>query len=192
MIRINLLPVKASKKKETAQQSLAVLGISVVAVALIGFAIYSMTVVKIRSAQDNIRKSEDELKVLKAKIGEIDNIKKLQDEVKKKLDVLSRLRKERTGPANRLAKISDAVPDKLWLTRYSESGEMLALSGIAYTEDLIAEFIRNMQATQEFGNIELIVSEQVDVGGIKAKRFDITCAMISLKKVEPPPTPVKK
>lgn len=98
---------------------------------------------------------------------------------------MSRLRKEKTGPANRLAKISEATPDKLWLTRYSESNESVSISGIAYNEDLIAEFIRNLISSRAFGNIELLVSEQVDVGGIKAKRFDISCVILGMKKDEP-------
>jgi type IV pilus assembly protein PilN len=193
MIRINLLPARAAKKKETARQQLSILTLTVIGVAVIVLAVYSVTLAKVSTAKDNLSSSEQELQRLKAKIGEIDNIKKLQEEVKKKLDVLNRLRKEKAGPANRLARLSDAVPEKVWLTRYTESDEKVAISGLAFNEDLIAEFIRNLLASKEFGDVELLVSEQMEAGGIKAKRFDLNCNITSLKKEkEEQPKPQKK
>ncbi len=191
MIKINLLPVRASKKKETAKQQLAIAVIAIVGVAVAGLSVFSVTLAKISTTKSTIESSEKELQTLKTKIGEIDNIKKLQEAVKKKLDVLDRLRKEKAGPATRLAKLSDAIPEKLWLTKYSESAEKLSLGGIAFTEELIAEFIRNLQATNEFSNIELLFSEQVDSGGVKAKKFELSCMLSSVKKEEPAVAPKK-
>lgn len=191
MIKINLLPVRASKKKETAKQQLAIAVIAIVGVAVAGLSVFSVTLAKISTTKSTIESSEKELQTLKAKIGEIDNIKKLQEAVKKKLDVLDRLRKEKAGPATRLAKLSDAIPEKLWLTKYSESADKLSIGGIAFTEELIAEFIRNLQATNEFSNIELLYSEQVDSGGVKAKKFELSCTLSSAKKEEPAAAPKK-
>jgi type IV pilus assembly protein PilN len=179
MIKINLLPVRAAKKKESARQQISILLLSVIAVLVIAFGIYSVTLAKISTAQGEIRKSEQEIKRLKEKIGEIDNIKKFQAEVKKKLDILNQLRRDKTGPATRLAKLSDAVPDKLWLTKYAESGGKISLAGVAFNEELIALFMLNLQASNEFTNVELIVSEQLETGGMKAKRFEISCTMKS-------------
>jgi type IV pilus assembly protein PilN len=97
--------------------------------------------------------------------------------VKKKLDVLNRLRKEKTGPSIRLAKLSDATPEKLWLTKYTENGVNVSIGGVAYNEDILALFLRNLQASDEYANVELLVSEQAEMGGVKAKRFDITCTL---------------
>jgi type IV pilus assembly protein PilN len=177
MIKINLLPVRAAKKKESARYQFSVLTLSIVAVSLVCLGAYLMTLAKISTAKDEISKSEQEIEALKRKIGEIDNIKKVQEEVKKKLDILGQLRRDKTGPAMRLAELSDAVPDKVWLTKYTESGGKISLAGIAYNEDLIAELMRNLQATKYFTNIELLVSEQIDLNGMKAKRFEISCAL---------------
>lgn len=185
MIKINLLPVRAAKKKEFAQQQILILIASVVGVLLVAATVYAITSFKISSAEKEITASQQELEQLKKKIGEIDNLKKLQAEVKKKLDVLAQLRKEKTGPALRLAKLSEAAPEKLWLTRYSENGPNVAISGVAYNEDLIAEFMRNLQSSGEFGGVELMVSEQIDTAGLKTKKFDLTCVITALKKEEP-------
>jgi len=177
MVKINLLPVRTSKKKETAKQQIAIfiLGISgcVVACAVI----YSLTIAKISTTKQEIIKSEEEIAALKVKIGEIDNLKKLQDEVRRKLDVLTQLRKNKTGPATRLAHICDSLPDKVWLTKYAESSASISMAGVAYNEELIAELMRNLMATGDFSNVELLVSEQYEVVGVKAKKFDLVCVL---------------
>jgi Tfp pilus assembly protein PilN len=192
MIKINLLPYRISKKKETAQQQLIILT-AIIAGALIACgAIYIITAGKITTTKSEIAKSENELADLKKKIGEIDNLKKLQSQVQKKLDILNQLRREKTGPAIRLARLSDIVPEKMWLTKYAESGTTVAISGLSYSEELIAEFMRNIQSSNEFTNVELQVSEQQEVNGIKLKKFDLSCTLKVLKKEELPKEPAAK
>jgi type IV pilus assembly protein PilN len=189
MIRINLLPVRASRKKETAMQQLVILG-AVVAGALVLLALfYGKQVMQIKSAKSEIEASNKEIERLKTVIGEIDNIKKLQAEAKKKLDILNRLRKGKTGPAIRLAKLSQATPDKLWLTKYSESGTNVSLAGVGMNENVIADFMRNLVASDEYANVELLVSEQVEMLNEKAKKFEISCVLKVQGKEESPAKP---
>ena len=81
MIRINLLPVRAAKKKETVKQQATIAISSIVAVLLIFVALYSVTLGKISGTKNDITSAEGEIQQLKKKIGEIDNLKKLQAEV---------------------------------------------------------------------------------------------------------------
>jgi len=191
MIRINLLPVRAAKKKESARQQISIFFLAIAGVSVICLGVYFVTVAKINAANEEISKSEQEIKRLKEKIGEIDNIKKFQAEVKKKLDILNQLRRDKAGPATRLAKLSDAVPEKLWLTKYTEKEGSVSLGGIADNEDLIAALMRNLQASGEFNNVELVVSEQSELSGMKVKKFDITCSLRP-SKVVGQATPQKK
>lgn len=188
MIKINLLPVRAAKKKETTRQQISILVISIAGTLVVCASLYVMILSKISTAKDETAKKEQELQQLKTQIGQIDNIKKLQVEVKKKLDVLSRLRKEKNGPVNRLAKLTDAVPDKLWLIKYVETLGGVSISGVAFSEDDIALFLKNLQAIPDFTNVELQVSEQTEIAKTKAKKFDISFKLASFT----PPEPVKK
>lgn len=185
MIKINLLPYRVSKKKETAQQQLIMFAAILVGALIAMGATYVITIGKIKTTKSEISRSENELADLKKKIGEIDNLKKLQAEVQKKLDVLNQLRKGKTGPAIRLARLSDIVPEKMWLTKYNESGTSVSISGMTYSEDLIAEFMRSIQSSNEFANVDLQVSEQQEVGGIKLKKFDMTFALKESSKEQP-------
>lgn len=192
MIKINLLPVRAAKKKETAIQQLVIAGAVVVLIALIITSLYIVKRVQISVAKDDIISANSKINVLKTKIGKLEELKTLKDQVKKKLDVLSQLRKNKTGPAQRLASISDLTPDKLWLTSYSESGQDVKISGIALTEELIAQFMKALEASNEFMTVELVVSEQTVVADTKLKKFDLTMKLESAASQPPIAAAVKK
>jgi type IV pilus assembly protein PilN len=97
--------------------------------------------------------------------------------VQKKLDVLNQLRKNKIGPVKRLGTLSDTAPEKLWLTGYSESQQKVSISGVAFSEELIAEFMRRLQGSSDFTAVELVVSEQSDIAGTKVKKFQISCQL---------------
>lgn len=179
MIKINLLPARASKKKETAIQQLVIAGIVVVMIAVIVTSLYMVKRVQISAAKDDITAANNKINELKTKIGKLEELKTLKEQVKKKLDVLSQLRKNKTGPAQRLASLSDLTPDQLWLTNYAESAEDVKISGIAVTEELIAQFMRALEASNDFMSVTLLVSEQTEVAGTKLKKFDITMRLES-------------
>lgn len=186
MIKINLLPVRAVKKKETAAQQITIFFVSLVLVAAVILAMYLVKQMQIVTTKHDIATANEKINELKGKIGRIEKLRSLKGEVKKKLDVFAQLRKNKIGPAHRLAILSEITPDRLWLTGYSENGSIIKISGLSYTEDLIAGFMRNLEASSDYMEVELIVSEQIESDGTKLKRFELSC------KLQTAPEPVEK
>ena len=191
MIKINLLPIRAAKKKETAIQQVTIAGVVVVLIAVVVTSLYFVKRVQVSVAKSDIETANNKIKELKTKIGKLEELKTLKEQVKKKLDVLAQLRKNKTGPAQRLATLSDLAPDKLWLTNYSESGQEIKISGIAFTEELIAQFMKALESSNDFMLVELLVSEQTVVAETKLKKFDITMKL-ELAAPQTPDVPVVK
>jgi type IV pilus assembly protein PilN len=187
MIKINLLPVRAAKKKETAVQQITIFCISLVVVAVLIMTMYLVKQVQIISTKNDITLATKKIDELKKKIGKLEEVKALKEQVRKKLDVLSQLRKNKTGPAHRLATLSEITPEQLWLTGYSESANAIKVSGLAYNEELIATFMRSLEASADFMGVELVVSEQTEIGGVKLKRFELNCKLRTAT-----PEPVKQ
>ncbi len=179
MIKINLLPVRAAKKKETAVQQIIIFCIVVLVVGAVVMSLYFVKRIQVSAAKNDITAANNKINELKTKIGKLEELKALKEQVKKKLDVLSQLRKNKTGPAQRLATISDLTPEQLWLTGYSEAGSDVKISGIAFTEELIAQFMRALEVSKDFMAVELTVSEQTEMAGTKLKKFDITMKLES-------------
>jgi len=192
MIKINLLPVRAARKKETAIQQFSIVGVVVVVIALIVVSLYVVKRFQVAAAKDDIVSANKKISELKTKIGKLEELKTLKEQVKKKLDVLSQLRKNKTGPAQRLASLSNLTPEQLWLTNYSESGQDVKISGIAFTEELIAQFMKALEASSDFMSVELLVSEQTEVAGTKLKKFDLSMKLESAATLPSAAPAVKK
>ena len=184
MIRINLLPVRAAKKKETAIQQLALAGASFGLVLVVILIMFFVKLGQISGTKNDITAANAKIAELKAKIGKLDELKKLKDEVMKKLDVLAQLRKNKSGPAQRLATLSDATPDQLWLESYKETGDSIKIAGLSMNEELIAQFIRALEASADYERVDLVVSEQKDLAGTKLKRFELTFQLERARPVE--------
>ncbi|MDD2852560.1 MAG: PilN domain-containing protein [Desulfuromonadaceae bacterium] len=192
MIKINLLPVRAAKKKETAIQQLVIAGGVVVLIAVVVTSLYLVRRAQVTSTKADITSATGKINELKKKIGKLEELKAMKTQVKKKLDVLAQLRKNKTGPAQRLASLSDLAPDQLWLTNYNESGQNVKISGIAFTEELIARFMRALETSNDFMSVELLVSEQAELGGTKLKKFDMSMKLQSSPTESPVGPAVKK
>lgn len=179
MIKINLLPVRAAKKKESAVQQVTLFCAGLVLVLAVVLVLYLVERAQISDTKNEIASANEKINELNARIGRLEKLKTLKEQVAKKLDVLNQLRKNKTGPAQRLATLSSSTPEQLWLTSYSESGQDIKLSGVSFNEELIAAFMRSLEASQDYMGVELIVSEQKEADGSKYKRFDISCKLRS-------------
>lgn len=191
MIKINLLPVRAAKKKETAIQQLIIAGAIVALIAVVVTSLYLVRRAQVTSTKADIASATNTINELKKKIGKLEELKAMKTQVKKKLDVLAQLRKNKTGPAQRLASLSDLAPDQLWLTNYNESAQNVKISGVAFTEVLIANFMSALEASNDFMSVELLVSEQTEIGGTKLKKFEMSMKLESTNP-EPPVGPAVK
>jgi len=181
MIKINLLPVRAAKKKETAVQQLTIFGFGILVVLAVTLSMYFIKGMQVSNTKDDITTANAKINELKKKIGKLEELKTLKDQVKKKLDVLSLLRANKAGPAQRLSTLSGITPEQLWLTAYTESSSEVKISGLAVNEDLIATYMRSLEASVDFMSVELVVSEQNVTAGTKLKKFELTCKLEPLK-----------
>lgn len=175
MIRINLLPVRAAQKKARLQGQLIVLALSLVVTGIICGGLYASVAVKIASEKKEIAKIDQEIQRLRKTLGEVAQFKKLQKEFQGKLDVLAELKEKKTGPVHLLDELSRVLPEKLWLSFVSESGGGVSIRGIGLNEETVARFMRDLEASPYYQQVELQVTEQTQQGGLKLQRFDISC-----------------
>jgi type IV pilus assembly protein PilN len=184
MIRINLLPVKAAQKKEKLKgQLFTALAAVVVTLALCALA-YTQLLSWVQDARNDVEQKKLEITKLMKVIGEVNEFKKRQEDLRGKLDVLDKLEKSRRGPVIILDELYKALPDKLWLESFSERGGRASVSGVALNEETVALFMRNLESSSQFSAVSLGVVQQVAKEGIRLHKFDLTCTLEGQQPVD--------
>ncbi len=155
MIRINLLPVRVSKKKAAGKQQLLVFAAVVVAAWLGNFAWASSRASDLKAREAKVRATREEISQLDRIIGEVKNIKDQQAALREKLDILAQLKANRSGPVKVLDALASVTPKRLWLTRLEERAGVLSFTGSAATIDDVSDFMTALKANPHFSRVEL-------------------------------------
>lgn len=188
MIRINLLPVRAARRKENIRQQVSIFFLSILLVFGIMFYLSIHLGKKISHLNAEIEQAQGELTLLQAKSRQADKIKAELDKLEAKLGIIETLEANRFGPVRIMdALTSLVVAKKMWVTSLSETGGKMSLAGVAVDNKTIADFMKRLEGSPYFGEVDLISSNQVVMGeGRKFKGFSITCqTLISKPSTEP-------
>lgn len=171
MIRINLLPVRAVKRRESSRQFL-VLAVGLTIIALAGNYFWYATRDSARNAlQAKLSDTERRIAELEKVIGEVNNIQKRQKEVEEKLAILEKLRKQRSGPVRLLDALATCIPKKVWLAEFVEASNNVKVTGTAESHEDVSEFMKGLSS---------IVWTPKGMGRIVEKKRDATQARVEL------------
>ncbi len=196
MIRINLLPFRAARKKENIRRQLTVFVLSLVFV-LVVMGWYFM---KLSSTLKDRKKEEAQIKVelagYKKTIERINSLEKKIAEIRKKLDVIKDLEKKKTGPVLLLDQIASAVPkEKLWLTSLVEKQGKLTLNGTAMDNETVAVFMTNLEKAELISAVDLLSTKLRSLPEYKlnVSDFSLECTTYAFKEKEKPkPTEARR
>jgi type IV pilus assembly protein PilN len=176
MIEINLLPVRAARRRESIR-----LQISIAALTLF------LVIVCIILLQANLKKREnavdkqtalvkEEIAKLEKVVGEIEKLKQERAKLEQKRAVIRDLDRGRMRAAYILGELSQRTPEKIWIESLDKSGKSLKITGVALDNETIANFMMVLERSKYFGGVELGSSEQIDRGGMKLKKFNLNCS----------------
>ena len=156
MIRINLFPFRAARKKENIRRQLMVYGLSVLLLfCIMGYTFFYLTST-LSGLKEDQKRIEDELKTYEKTIKSIAELEKKIKEIRAKLEVIRELEKNKTGPVHLLDEIAMAVPkEKLWLSSMKENKGNLTLTGTAMDNETVALFMTNLEQSEYISTVDL-------------------------------------
>jgi type IV pilus assembly protein PilN len=177
MIRINLLPVRAAQRKERLRSQLSIFFLCMILVCIGCGALYVQKAATIKAVRGEIATINQKNNELRKKIGQVKDFEKKKAELEKKLAVLKTLKDGKSGPVHLLDELSAALPDKLWLTKFSEKSGQVNLAGVADSENTVAVFMKRLDSSPYYKNVELAVTEQTKAGDRKMQKFTLNCSV---------------
>jgi type IV pilus assembly protein PilN len=180
MIKINLLAEARAERVTkppiislgaTNVNNYIILGLLVVGLAYVGFTYWRLNST-LQNVGAQVHAAQQEYERLKPIIAEVEEFKKKNAELKKKIDVIEQLKANQYGPVRIMDEVSKALPDLLWLTNMRLAGNSISLQGQAFNENAVANFIANLASSPFFSEPSLRIMQQTPQGIFT---FDLSC-----------------
>ncbi len=173
MMRINLLPYRAERRKEANRRKVAIYLLGVAALAFVLFSVNTYLNSRIADLDKNIKTTQTELNKYKKIIAEIATIKKELATLKRKIGVIKELSRNRKEPVILLEAMSELmIPKRMWLTNFEERDKNINIAGIALDDKTIADYMQRLE--QKFSDVQLGPITQVTRDGLKLKTFKLS------------------
>lgn len=203
MIRINLLPYRESRKKESILKQVNIfLGIFFIVFAILLY--YSIWLGnKIDNLNTKIKNTKILLTQAEKQSKKVDQIKKELEKLGHKTDVIKSIEMNRRASVILLENMTKMVAEKtstltsdtspendnkpvkrLWFTSFNASGANVNITGIALDNKTIADFMSRLEESKSYKNVNLKTITQQKVGKLNLKKFSIGCQRTSMKKSE--------
>jgi type IV pilus assembly protein PilN len=160
MIFINLLPVRAAKKREFGRQQLVLFVLLLVLAGIGNFFLYNRFESELRSLDQQIATTKAEIAQLEKTIGEVKSIKEDKKALEDKLKILDTLKKGRTGPVKVLDELATIIPQKVWILEFNEQSGNVAMNGQASTYEDLSTFSKKLKASTHFTNVTIKSARQ--------------------------------
>lgn len=181
MIKINLLRAEKKElkplitvkpeKKEKIHTSFFVLLLILTAVLILFF--HLTLTRKIESERRILEELEIKKKELAGVIADIEKYNAQKKAFEEKIKVIETLKEKQKVPVRLLDEVSKKIPDGLWLKRLSFLEDKVSISGRAFSNNIIADFISELESTGLFKDVTLkdsTMSPTTEGGGV----FDFT------------------
>jgi type IV pilus assembly protein PilN len=185
MIRINLLPFRAARKKENVRRQISIFLLSFVFLLVV--VIYYN--VNLNQQINRIKVKNEETTAQLAKYNkinkEIASIKKKLTVLNQKVDVINHLDGSRTEAVLLLESMTELiVPDRMWFTSFTLKGNNIALKGVAMDERTISDFMKNLEGS--YANVALKSMKRKTIKGKNVNLKDFSFEMAKKKKQTTP------
>ena len=190
MIRINLLSREEPQGSDRTPgiRTIFLLSLGVIlAFIIVGYLILNSQVRRLEAEKITLEKQAQGFSILQREIKELKDKKEL---AQNRLALLTRLGKERHGPVRLLEQLTKALPvNQLWITTLKETDSEIRLEGMSLSNQILADYMKRLEALESIARIDLIQSGQVAYKDSKIKQFTLSAVK---KGAEKPPTPAEK
>lgn len=144
MILINLLPHREAARKRRREAFNAALVLSALVGLLIAGAIYLWFAAQISAQQDRNQFLTSEIKRLEAQIKDIATLQAEIAALRARQQAVENLQADRNMPVHLLNELVRQLPDGVYLTAMRQSGETVAITGVAQSNERVSELLRNL------------------------------------------------
>ncbi len=184
MIRINLLPFRAARRKENIRKQVSVFVLFLVFFILALFYYTTTMNKKIAYSKNRVKKLNEQVVIYKKKVSRVTDIKKKLKIMRQKFAIINSLQYQRRQPVILLDKMTDIiVPKRMWLTNIITNRSNVRIKGIAFDNKTVADFMTRLEVSPLFSGVDLNNIRMKKINkDIFMKDFDVLCRRAAYKK----------
>jgi len=172
MIRINLLPFRAARKKENIRKQVSVFFLCLLLVLIVLGWVHFYLGSKQARLSANVADTKKELALYQEKNKEIRELRKKLQDLEMRQNVIQDLEKKRFEPVHILDELSaKIVAERMWLTSLNISGGKMDLDGIAIDNRTVADFIDNLEKFPELEDRKIPMYETIRLKRLQLQRI---------------------
>jgi type IV pilus assembly protein PilN len=178
MPRINLLPYRATQRREKAFLELKGIGVGGVCLltALLAYASWEAHRGSLLEAR--IGQTQQELGDIDKLVARVEDFKSRTATLQRKLATIDHLKKQKLGPARMLSDLADILTHepKVWLTSVEEHGGRLALKGGAMDQGNLSHFQMALEKQSLlFNDVHLTLVNSANEGSFTYFQWTLSC-----------------
>lgn len=199
MIRIDLLPTEEKKRKPAlapkarapraarapvriripvGADTAMVVVIFVVILGLLYF-LFAAQKREIARLEDEIASMQAELKRLREAVRLVKDLEEKEQAIRVKLEVIGKLNKDRFLIAHMLDELSRLLPENCWIISVVEKRPSVSIEGLSFSNFVVANFMKKLETSEYFQNVDLSVVSKSKVGGYDLMKFKLTANLVS-------------
>lgn len=178
MIKINLIPYHEKEKKENLIRQIVIAAGSFILFILCLIAVQIYLSSQVKNLETNLADAKQTLKVLDAKVVDLDKFKRQKAELELKLGVIGILEENRLVPVKFFDELAMLVPSKrIWLTKIAQEGGSLTIEGVGRDNIAAADFMKTVENFPPIQSVDLVSSKKVEIAETTLQQFIFSCKM---------------
>lgn len=178
MIRINLLPHRAEKRKQRRERFYLLCVTMLVLGAGVGFAVHNVfeSYISRQDARNAFLKSE--IAKLDQEIAEIRRLQEQIDDLLRRKQVIEDLQGVRASSVHLLNELARQMPDGVYLKSVTQNGMRINLNGLAQSNARVSHLMRNIENSTALERPTLVEVKAATVDGRRLSEFSLGVALI--------------
>ena len=191
MIRINLLPHRAEKRRARQIQFIAFSAISVVLAGLLVGTVSIAIDTQISYQQRRNTYLKEQTAVLDKQIAEIKKLREQTQALLARKNVVEGLQSTRSDVVHLLDQMLRILPDGVYLKSLKQTGNKIALVGYAQSNARVSTLMRAIDDSPWLDSATLIEIHAANAGGGRINEFSLNFNLTKQQKEVSPSTPGK-
>jgi type IV pilus assembly protein PilN len=183
LIRINLLPSE-QKKEARALGDLIVGGLVIFAVIVSILALHLYQAKALRDVNKETLRVEKRLKELEDVKEKVEAFKAKNAELERRIKLIQLLEQNRAAQLYVMESLAEAIPQRAWIDKFTETGDKAKVEGIAWNEFTVSDFMKSLKSSNYFNDVELVSIQKKEMQNLPLRSFVIESNLSYSGKVE--------